>query len=921
MRPESLPARVLFTLIMFAYPRVVRKRFAEEMRLFVSDSYSELVGGDGGSAVQGCGGTAARRYGGRSTAAFWFRTYWLLLMNGFGCRLDRRRSRRTARKNPTSPAPDPMRRIGILERGRNLARHLKHAIRSLRRTPGFALTCVLTLGLGIGACTTIFCVVYPVLLSPLPYPETEEIVSLHERSPGPDGRRSWVSPLTLRDWKERSRQFERIASWRLNIFTWTGGPEPALLQGWAVSAGYFPTLGLPMTLGRGFASVEEQPGNERVVVLSHGFWNLNFGGDSAVLGQSIILDGVPYTVVGVANPDIEYPPGGDYWIPATFDYDREYRDFRYLGVIGRLRDDVSLADGQTELAQLSETIASENPETNAGWSAEVRGLKDTQVAGVRPILLGMTVAVGLLLLIAVGNVTNLAIGRSTNRQTDFAVRRALGASNTAIVGMCITESLVMATLGSVLGVILAAWGTNTLATIALRSLPYTSSIAVDARALAFALCAAALVGLLLGLLSAATSASNNLGETLKAGGRGGGSTKRTFRVRESVLTEQVGMALALLIGATLLAQSLYNLSRTDVGFTPDDLLTFSYDLPGAWDQDAGTLRLFYNDALGQIVGVPGIQAAAAVTPMPMEMGSAPSSWSLTREVAGWPDPTVMAHMRTVTPGYFDTMGIRLVAGRAFDQTDREDTEQVALVNRAFVNRYLQGRSALGVRITAGDADADESDWSTIVGVVQNVRFRSLTTEGEPEIYIPMQQFPSGWGHLVVRSHLPRDVLARAVIDAVQQVEPDLPLANIKSGEEIIADQSRVSRISTTITSLFAFMAAVLAAVGILGMLSIVVAQRTKELGLRIALGADSGSIWRIVLLRGMRPVLFGLALGIAISLATTRFLESQIHNVSTLDPLAFLLPAIGFTILGLLACVVPSVRASRVDPVGLLRAE
>jgi predicted permease len=533
----------------------------------------------------------------------------------------------------------------------------------------------------------------------------------------------------------------------------------------------------------------------------------------------------------------------------------------------------------------------------------------------------MTFAVALLLVIAVGNVTNLAIGRSAGRQTDVAVRRALGASNTAIAGMCITESLLMAMLGSVLGVLLAVWGTDSLSTVALRSLPYTSSIAVDARALGFALCAAAVVGLVLGLLSVATSGSNNLSVTLKAGGRGSGSTARAHRVREGVLTAQVGLALALLIGATLLAQSLYNLSRMNVGFSPDNLLTFSYDLPGAWDRDTGTSRSFYRDALEQIDGIPGVQVVAAVTPMPMEMGSVPSSWSLPRKVADGTDPTVMAHMRTVTPGYFETMDIRVLSGRAFETTDREDTEQVALVNRAFVDRYLRGRSALGVRITAGDADADDSDWSTIVGVVDDVRFRSLTTEGEPEIYIPMQQFPSGWGHLVVRSNVHRDVLARAVTDAVQRVDPDLPLANIKSGEEIIADQSRVSRISTTLTSLFAAMATVLAVVGILGMLSIVVAHRTRELGLRIALGADSGSIWRTVLLRGMRPVAFGLALGLAISLATTRLLESQVHNVSTLSPLAFLLPTIGFTIAGVLACVGPSMRASRVDPVGLLRAE
>jgi predicted permease len=281
----------------------------------------------------------------------------------------------------------------------------------------------------------------------------------------------------------------------------------------------------------------------------------------------------------------------------------------------------------------------------------------------------------------------------------------------------------------------------------------------------------------------------------------------------------------------------------------------------------------------------------------------------------------MAHMRVVSPDYFAAMGIGLSSGRTFNENDREDSQPVALVNRAFVERYLEGVNALGTRISAGEEDGGESEWSTIVGVVADVRFRSLTAEPEPEIYIPVQQFPQTWGHIVVRAAGPRDPLIRAVRAAVQSIDPDLPLADVKSGEEIIADQYRVSRISTTLTSLFAVIATALALVGVLGMLSIVVARRTKEIGLRIALGAESDSIWRFVLLRGMRPVILGLVMGVAISLAVTRLLDSQIYGVSTLNPFAFLLPTLGFTVAGLLACSVPSLKASRVDPVGLLRSE
>ncbi|UCG87584.1 MAG: FtsX-like permease family protein, partial [Gemmatimonadota bacterium] len=627
----------------------------------------------------------------------------------------------------------------------------------------------------------------------------------------------------------------------------------------------------------------------------------------------------PYTIVGVAHPDIAFPSEGDCWIPAAIDYSREMRDFRYVGVIGRLRDGSSLAEAEAELVQISRQIAAEHPETNTGWSAAVRGLKDTQVAYVRPVLLGMSVAVGLLLLIAVGNVTNLAIARSAGRQTEIAVRRALGASNTAVARMCITESVLTAVCGGALGVLLATWGTGALSHVALRSLPPRSTIAVDIRALLFAFGAAVVVGLALGLFSAMTSGSTSLSETLRAGGRGTGATARVHRVREAVLTAQVGLALALLIGATLLAQSLYNLTRTDVGFSPENLLTFSYDLPAASYEDAASQRAFYSEALPRIRDVPGVNAAAAVTPIPMEMGSVPTSWSLSREVTDAADPTVMAHMRSVTPEYFAAMGIALLGGRLFDDADRGDSQQVALVNHEFVDRYLAGRTGLGVRITAGEADDEDSEWITIVGVVADVRFRSLRSEAEPEIYIPMQQFPSGWGHLVVRAAGPRDHLVRAVTGAVQQIDPDLPLADIKSGEEIISDQSRISRVSATLTSLFAIMATVLALVGILGMLSIVVAQRTREIGLRMALGAQSGSIRGFVLARGMRPVILGIALGVVASLGATRLLQSQVYGVNTLNVIAFLIPTVGLTAAGLLACVLPSVKASRVDPVELLR--
>jgi len=812
-------------------------------------------------------------------------------------------------------------RLGPIEWIVAAAGTVRHAVRSLTRTPGFALTSILTLGIGIGACTMIFSVVYPVLVSPLPYPESEGIAVLFERSPPPEAQRGWVSPLTFRDWRERSEQFEQLVAYNLSLLTWTGGEQPELLRGWAVTAGYFRLFGSGMTLGRGFTEEEDRPGGARVVVISHAFWRTRFGSDAGVLGRTMTLDGAPFTIVGVASPLIEFPPGGDYWLPAAIDYGREMRDFRYLGVIGRLRPGSSIEGARAELAHISRAVAAANPDTNTGWGAEVSGLKEFRVRHVRPILVGMSVAVGLLLLIAVGNVTNLSIARSTGRQTDAAIRRALGASRAGIARVFVAEAMVLSVAGSALGVFLAVWGTEALAGMALRSLPRVEHLSVDARCIVFALALAAAAGVVLGLLAMLVAGGQDLSEMLRAGGRGGTAPARAHRIRESVLTAQVGLALALLIGATLLAQSLWSLARVDVGFAPEDVLTFSFDLPAASYPEPESGWAFYRDVLARIRGLPGVEAAAVVTPIPLEMGSVPTSWSLSAAVSDPAERIAMAHMRTVSAGYFEAMGIRLLAGRLIDDADRDGSEPVALVNRAFVDRYMRGHDPLGVRISPGEPEADESDWITIVGVVGDVRFRSLRHEAEPEIYLPTFQLPVDWGHLVVRAAGPRDHVVRSVTEAVLRVDPNLPLADITSGEEIIAGQLRVSRLSTTLTALFAAMATALAAVGILGVLSTVVAQRMREIGLRIALGARPGSIRRFVLLRGMRPVVIGLGLGLALSLAASRLLESQVFGVSTLNPLAYLLPAVGLAAAGLLACLVPSARASAADPVILLRSE
>jgi len=896
------PARLLTAAILRFYPRTIRIRFGTEMMQFVAEARAEQH--------------ATR---GRTGFLYWSRTLAGLLRHALAARIDdhrcRRRRRHPGREREPGRSPIPPARPA------ELVRDLARTARNLIRAPAFTLMTVTTLALGIGASTWIYSVVQPVLIAPLDYPEADELVLLHEQNRTVGGNREWVSPLTFRDWTERAESFEALSSWRLNLYTWTDGERPRLLRGWAVSAGYFSLLGAEMQLGRDFTAAEDEPGGERVVVIGHALWQQEFGADPQILGRTMTLDGTSYRIVGVAGPRVEYPSRGDYWVPAATDYSREFRDFRYLGVIGRLRDGVSLDEAAAEMDRIAAGIATENPATNEGWGVEIRNLKDIRLAQVRPILLALCVAVGLLLLIAVGNVTNLALARSTARRTEAAIRSALGADRGTLARMYLTESLLTAALGAGLGLLLAAGGIGLLERIAPQALPRAEGIALGASSVLVAAGLALITGLVVGLLTLLVSGRRQSGSALRSETGGRTATRGMHRFRQSILTVQVGFALALLVGAILLTRSLISLSRVDAGFAPDDVLTFSYQLPTTDYPWPDAALLFQDELLDTIEQIPGLEAAGTVTPLPMEMGSVPSSWTLPPGPGIDEARPVMAHMRVVSPGYFAAMRLPLVAGRLFETGDRQDTAPVVLVNRAFTERYLSGIEPIGIPVTAGEADDPTEERSTIVGVVGDVRFRSLRSESEPEIYIPASQFPQTWGHLVVRSDNSRSDLVEAVTAAVGRIDPALPLADIRSGEEIIDSQLRPYRLSTTLALLLAITASILAMVGIVGVFSLVVAQRMPEMGIRMALGASPGGIVRLVLGRGMKPVGVGLLLGLALAVPGTRLLTSQVYGVSRLDPLTFVLAVLLLAAAGYLACRIPGSRAASADPVELLKTE
>lgn len=888
------PAAALraFSVLLRLYPRRHRLRFAAQMRQFFIDEY-EARRGEVGRAL---------------LFAFLLRTYVQLVAHAFAARLD------ALAKHGGSTVG------GAGEAAAGAARTFRRAVRRLVRSPGYSFTSIATLALGIGATATVYGVVYPVLVAPLSYPAPDQLVAAYEQSPGPDGSSGWVSPLTFRDWRERTTRLEGLAGWRLSLLTWTGPTEPTSLRGWAVSSGFFRILGLPMALGRGFSREEDEPGGAPVVVISRGLWERSFGADAAVLGRTMTLDGVPRTIVGVANGAVDFPSAGEYWVPLALDYGVELRDFRYLGVVGRVREGVTLMDARSELSDVAKQVSLEHPDTNEGWGSAMVSLKEDLVGNARPVLLGMAGAVVLLLLIGLGNVVSLSVARGVDRRGEQGVRRALGASRWNLVGEVVAETVALSAVGGGLGLAAASFGIRVLAGH-LDAIPRSEHIAADAHVLAFVVVVAFAVGLAVGLLSVLLP-GRGVGDAIGRSGSRGTSSARAQGARAVVLTAQVALAFTLLVGGSLLARSLVALTRVDLGFTPAGMISFAVQLPSDRYADAEAWRDFYTRAVDRVDGLPEVRAAAAVTPLPLAVGSVPTSWALPADLRSPLDPPVMAHMRTATPGYLAAMGIRLRAGRFFDDTDRHDARPVAVVNAAFVERYLNDGDVLGVRISSDDPGDDATDWRTIVGVVDDVRFRSITATGEPEIYLPMTQFASSWGYLVVRSPGGSAEVVRAVTDAVHRIDPNLPMSDVRTGRALVAGQLSTSRLVTALGGLFAVAATSLAVVGILGLLSILVSRRMKELGLRMVFGAPTASIRWFVLGKGLRPVAAGLVVGVGVSLAASRLLGGMLEGrVSPRDPVTYLLAALVFASVSTLACLRPALRAGKTDPVTLMRSE
>jgi putative ABC transport system permease protein len=797
-------------------------------------------------------------------------------------------------------------------------------LRTLLRHPATSAIALLALALGIGANTAIFSVVNGVLLEPLPYGDPERLVMVWEANPGRGFPRFAVSPPNFADWRTQARSFERLVAVSSQDVNLTGREQPEALSMALVSDGFFQVMGVPMTRGRGFHAEEMKPGSGRVTVLSHGLWQRRFGSDEAILGRPIQLNGEPYTVVGIAPEGFEFPNERELWAPMAEEIDPAQRGAHYLRVVGRLKPGVSAERAATEMSAIAGRLEKQYPDSNTGWGTLVIPLRENVVQDIRPALLILLAAVSFVLLIACANVANLLLARVAAREREIAVRTALGAGRVRLVRQMLTESAVLFLGGGLLGLLIAFWGVKLLVAVDPGGLPRVQEIDVDGRVLLFTLGVSLVTGLLFGLIPALhATGGGRLYDALKEGGRAMAGGGRGKLVRNALVLVEVAVALVLLVGAGLLIQSFSRLQAVDPGFRPEGVLTAGVNLPAFKYPDSPRQAAFYRQLIERLETQPGVESVGTIMPLPLSG----SRFVLTFAVEGRPAPPPNeepnTNIRTISPGYFKTAEIPLIKGRVFTDRDREDSEPVVIINQTMAARIWPGQDPLGRRITFDDATDPEAQWRTVVGVVGDVRHGTLDEDGGSEAYWPQFQTPFEGTAIVVRAAEGRspESLAGAVRQVVRGIDPDLPVDEVRPFDEVVSEALSQSRFKTVLLGLFAAIALVLAAVGVYGVISYSVTQRTHEIGIRMALGAERASVLRMVVRQGMALVLTGVGVGVLLAFLASRYLATQVYGVSTSDPATFVAVPLVLAAVSLLANYLPARRATAVDPLEALRYE
>jgi len=802
---------------------------------------------------------------------------------------------------------------------------LRYGGRMLLKQPGFALIAIVTLGLGIGANTAIFSVVNGVLFRPLPYADPDRLywVTIDRQDLG---NRFTLSNADFRILKQHNQSFEKLAAVTGERMNLTGGREPERIASLRVSADFFAALGAQPEMGRTFLADEDQPGKPLVAVVSHSLWQRHLSSDPEPAGRTISLNDRIYTVIGVMPPDFRLFRSVDVWPIMQVNPPKRRGPFG-MRLVAKLKPGIDEQQVRAELTALRDQAEREWPDPQNGsglarWSYAAEPLKEVITGNLRPVLLVLLAAVGCVLLIATANVANLLLARASTREREMAIRAALGASRFRLLRQLLTESVLLAAAGGTLGLLLASYGIDLLLKLEPGNLPRMNEVGIDRGVLIFTSCVALLSGILFGLVPALQISRTNLNESLKEGGRSSTETRGRKRLRGLLVVSQTALALVLLAGAGLMIKSFVRLQQVNPGFNPEGMLTVQVAPPQTRYGEKHKRVSFQRELLERVRSLPGVQSASTSNSVPPENVGDVDVF----EVAGQPVPSdqnrPLAERLLLSPDHFRTMGIPLLSGRDFSSADDGDAPSVAIINRTMAQRYFPGGDAVGGRIHFGDFGPDEP-WITIVGVVGDVKNNGLSAEDAMTIYGPYEQNLWSWGSisLFLRSSSTPESLTSGVRDAVQAMDKDLPIANIKTGEQLLYDAVGRPRFHTLLIALFAGLALLLAAVGIYGVISYSVAQRTHELGIRLAVGARPRDVLFLVMRQGMMLTLTGTVIGVLTAFGLTRLLTSLLFRVSATDPLTFAGVAIVLVAVALLACWIPARRATKVDPMIALRYE
>lgn len=815
----------------------------------------------------------------------------------------------------------------------SLLQDIRYGVRKLIKDRSFTAVAVFTLSLGIGANSAIFSVVNSVVLRPLPYKDSDRLVTIYSSLRQPGLEKIVVSAPELADFRELNHSFDQVAAYDFQGVNVTGDDEPERIRAALLSPNVLSLLGVNPLVGRWFAPDEDQPGQSQVAVLSYSIWQRRFAGEPNMIGKALAIDGKSFEVIGVMPADFRFPdPDTELYLPLTISPDlltENNRGSHFLNVIARLRPGISIDRAQADMSAIGEKISIEHSSTyRSGYGATVIAMRDDIVGEVRPTLLILLGAVGFVLLIACANVANLLLARGVSRQKEVAVRTALGATRLRLIRQFLTESTILAIIAGGLGLLLALWGVEFLVSLSPASIPRLNEISLDARVVAVTAGVSLLTGLLFGLAPAMQFSKPDLNETLKDVGRSSTDGRQRQRLRGVLIISELALSVVLLIGAGLMIRSFIQVQGADPGFNPENLLTMRLSLPRSKYPDFNRQIQFFQDLLERIHAQPGVQSTAIINVLPLSGSSADRSFKIEgrNPIQGESGPD--EELRFVSSGYFSTMGILLLRGRDFTQRDNSESTRVVIVNQALADRYWPGEDAIGKRIAYSGLGEGKPNWCEIIGVVRNVKHAGPDIPAKPEVYLPFLQplFSTatssiGPMYLVTRSAAQPESLTGSIRGVISSVDRNQPVSNVRTMTERLSAALAQRRFNMLLLGIFAGVALLLASIGIYGVMSFAVTQRTRELGIRMALGASASDLLRLVLGQGLALTLIGVTGGLGASFVLTSLINSLLYEVSATDALTFVVVSVILIIVSAGACFVPAVRAMRVDPMMALRHE